>query len=104
MEKYNLSKNCRNIITQLHNNKRKLLYRENDYRDIKYLISKGLITAKELSGKRFGDLSLTEKGAIYLYENPKLKNPSIWDDKKYCINTIISVIALIVAIIALFKN
>ena len=46
---------------------------------------------------------LTDRGKAYIASNPSLKNPTIWDDKKYIINTIISVAALIVAIIALFK-
>jgi autotransporter-associated beta strand protein len=47
---------------------------------------------------------LTDIGEAYLYSNPQLKDPSIWDDKKYWINTAISLVALIVAIIALFKD
>ena len=38
-----------------------------------------------------------------MYDNPKLNNPSIWDDKKYIITTVISVVALIISIIALLK-
>ena len=46
---------------------------------------------------------LTDRGRAYIACNPTLKNPTIWDDRKYIINMIISVAALIVAIIALFK-
>ena len=46
---------------------------------------------------------LTNKGRAYIATNPSLNNPTIWDDKKYIINTIISVLALVVAIIALIK-
>lgn len=104
MEKIVLSTNCKKLLRELHTRTFKLLYPKEYYGDIKFLISEGLISAKEMSGKRFCDLKLTDKGEVYIYENPNLKNPSIWDDKKYWINTAISVIALIVAIIALFKN
>lgn len=104
MEKIALSKNCKKILFQLRDNKRQLLYKDKDFDDIKYLVLLELVTASKLMNKSFCDVCLTEKGERYLYQNPKLKNPSIWDDKKYWINTAISVLALIVAIIALFKN
>lgn len=46
---------------------------------------------------------LTELGEAYIASNPKLKNPSIWEDTKYIINTTISIVALIISIIALTK-
>lgn len=103
MERITLSKNCKLILFQLRDRKAKVLYKNGEYDDVKYLVTKGFITAKELIGKSYCDLHLTDIGLSYLYENPKLKNPSIWDDKKYLINTAISIFALIVAIIALFK-
>ena len=103
MERITLSKNCKLILFQLQGRKAKILYKNGEYDDVKYLVTKGLITAKELGKKAYCDLQLTDIGLSYLYENPKLKNPSIWDDKKYLINTAISILALIVAIIALFK-
>lgn len=102
MEKIELSNNCKDILYQLHNRTYHLLYRDEDYNDIQYLISKGLINATKMIGRRYSNLQLTEKGELYIYKNPKLENPSIWDDKKYWINTAISIIALIIAIIALF--
>ena len=104
MEKIELNDNCKAILTQLNSRNRKLLYRESDYDDIRYLVAIGLINAKELPKKSHRDLALTEQGRTYLYENPKLKNPSIWDDKKYWITTAISIVALIVSIIALLKD
>ena len=46
---------------------------------------------------------LTAMGESYIASNPKLKNPSIWEDTKYIINTTISIIALIISLIALIK-
>ena len=46
---------------------------------------------------------LTSKGVKYLLLNPDLKNPSIWDDKKYWITIGISVVALIISLIAIIK-
>ena len=50
------------------------------------------------------DFELNEFASAYLYWNPKLNNPSIWDDKKYLITTAIAVAALVISIIAIFKN
>lgn len=46
---------------------------------------------------------LTAMGEAYIASNPKLKNPSIWEDKKYIISTTISIVALIISVIALIK-
>lgn len=46
---------------------------------------------------------LTAMGEAYIASNPKLKNPSIWEETKYIINTTISIIALIISLIALIK-
>ena len=104
MEKIELNDNCKAILSQLNSRSRQLLYKEDDYDAIRYLVAIGLINAKELSGKSHRDLVLTEQGRTYLYENPKLKNPSIWDDKKYWITTAISIVALIISIIAILKD
>lgn len=104
MERIKLSKNCKEILRQLQSRTYNLLYKDDQYNDIQLLIAEGLISATKMIGKRYSNLQLTEKGELYLYLNPELKDPSIWDDKKYMINTAISIIALIVAIIALFNQ
>jgi hypothetical protein len=104
MDKIKLSKNCKKILYQLHKRKQELLYREEYYLDIKFLVSNGLIKAHEYQNHYYSDLILTDKGEIYLYENPTLNNPTIWDDKKYWITTLISIIAVIISIIALCKS
>ncbi len=101
MKKIELPSKSKQILRDLQNHTHRLLYREEYYECIKILISNGLIEASEIKDSHHAHLKLTSKGKVYLYENPTLSNPSIWDDKKYLINTIISVIALIMSLIAI---
>lgn len=100
MEKIKLNDNCKRLLKEIKNGS----YQEgieSDLEDLNFLNTKGLINAiQTLNG--YVITGLTDEGRAYLHSNPDLKNPSIWDDKKYLINTAISVIALVVAIIALF--
>mgnify|MGYP003509889585 FL=1 len=100
MEKITLNDNCKRLLKEIKSGS----YQEgieSDLEDLNFLNTKGLINAiQTLNG--YVITGLTDEGRAYLHSNPDLKNPSIWDDKKYLINTAISVIALVVAIIALF--
>jgi hypothetical protein len=100
MEKIKLNDNCKRLLKEIKSGS----YQEgieSDLEDLNFLNTKGLINAiQTLNG--YVITGLTDEGRAYLHSNPDLKNPSIWDDKKYLINTAISVIALVVAIIALF--
>ena len=100
MEKIKLNDNCKRLLKEIKSGS----YQEgieSDLEDLNFLNTKGLINAiQTLNG--YVITGLTDEGRAYLHSNPNLKNPSIWDDKKYLINTAISVIALVVAIIALF--
>jgi hypothetical protein len=100
MEKIKLNDNCKRLLKEIKNGS----YQEgldSDLEDLNLLDTMGFINAtKTFSG--YVVTGLTDEGRAYLHSNPDLKNPSIWDDKKYLINTAISVIALVVAIIALF--
>ena len=49
-------------------------------------------------------VQLTDSGIAYLHQNPKHKNPSIWQDKKYIINIAIPLFALVISTIALIKK
>ena len=105
MEKIALNDNCKAIINAIKND----TYEERnaDSEDINLLHTLGFIDVTSTKDGDFVD-GLTDKGREYLHSNPDLKNPSIWDDKKYWINTAISFAALIVSIIAilitLFKD
>ena len=97
MEKIKLTKRGKKIL---------LLLKEGKYKPEKsYFNELNLLTIEGLGqGTRglcdsFITYQLTDKGKAYLLSNPKLKNPSIFDDKKYIVTTIISIIALILSII-----
>ena len=101
MEKIKLNDNCKRLLKEIKSGSYQNII-ESDIEDLKFLKTIGLINAVAIIPEYV--VSLTDKGGAYLHSNPNLKNPSILDDKKYLINTAISVFALIVAIIALFKN
>lgn len=102
MEKIYLTDNAKNILLSLKKDEN-FMPKESDDNDIILLEQEELLHAERtMDGLAY--IELTDKGKAYMHVNPKLKNPSIWDDKKYIITTIIAVIALIVSIISLFKE
>jgi hypothetical protein len=106
MEKIKLSENQKRLLRSLYEKKYPEVVPIEDFEDFNLLEVEGLVNAahcRGMQGLSLHNPSITEKGLAYITSNPTLQNPSIWDDKKYVINTIISVIALLVAIIALCK-
>lgn len=102
MEKIYLTDNAKNILLSLQKDDN-FMPKESDDNDVILLEQEELLHAERtMDGLAY--IELTDKGIAYMHVNPKLKNPSIWDDKKYIITTIIAVIALIVSIISLFKE
>ena len=102
MEKIYLSKACKKILRAIRD-KRYNDIPHKDTADLLLLEQSGLI---DVVWCEFGYAivaNLSSKGIIYLRTNPKLSNPSIFDDKKFWINTAISLIAIIISIIALLK-
>ena len=98
MDKIKLSKDSKRILLSLYNGNYGNMVPDADLEVfVKSARTKGEGHIEMLSPR------LTDEGRAYIAANPSLHNPSIWDDKKYIINTIISVVALAVAIIALFK-
>ena len=105
MERIYLTKSQKELIRKiLSNNNIYCNVRQEDYNDLTILEEKKIVDNKGNEGGGIIYSHLTKYGESYIISNPKLKNPSIWDDKKYWINTATSVLALIVAIIALFKK
>ena len=102
MEKIYLTKNARRILLSLKKGE-VVMPQESDKNDVILLMQEDLINAAKTLNN-FANLELTDKAIAYLLVNPKLKNPSIWDDKKYIITTLIAVVALAVSIISLFKE
>lgn len=106
MNKIKLKENQKIILNALKRCEYSNSIPDEDIDDIIVLMEFNLVKAIEVSdksGRMFICPELTDKGRAYMVLNPDLKNPSIWDDKKYIINTIISVAALAVAMIALFR-
>lgn len=103
MDKINLSKAEKRILLQLAENKYPVQVPTEDWDAMNLLEVNHFVTTNKVNGGIFINPQLSNLGKAYLAANPKLKNPSIWDDKKYIVNTVISVVALAVAIIALFK-
>ena len=92
MEKIKLTKRGKKILLLLKEGKYKP--EKSDFNELNLLTIEGLGLCDS-----FITYQLTDKGKAYLLSNPKLKNPSIFDDKKYIVTTIISIIALILSII-----
>lgn len=106
MDKIKISKRGKIILSLLRNGNYPDSVPDYDYDEFIVLEVDGLVCGSKCKGgKEVAIIAprLTEDGKAYITSNPKLKNPSIWDDKKYIINTIISVIALGVSIFALLK-
>lgn len=97
MEKIKLTNRGKEILLLLKENKYKV--EESDYSELELLTFEGLGQGTKGLSDSYITYQLTDKGKAYLLSNPKLNNPSIFDDKKYIVTTIISIIALILSII-----
>lgn len=103
MDKTKLSKDEKRILLGLYAKTYPEQVPKDDCEMMNLLEVNRFVTTTKVNGGILINPQLTALGKAYISANPKLKNPSIWDDKKYIINTLISVVALAVAIIALFK-
>ena len=102
MEKIYLTDNAKRILLSLKKDEN-FMPNEDDDNDIILLEQEELLHAERtMDGLAY--VEITDKGIAYMHVNPKLNNPSIWDDKKYIITTAISAAAFVISIIALFKN
>ena len=98
MDRIQLNKREKEILRLLKAGLFSAVVEKKDELPIKKLIFEGLVVCKE---DEYGTLlvpNLTEKGELYLYDNPKLRNPSIFQDRGF----VISIIAIVISIIALF--
>ena len=98
MDKIKLTDNAKRILLALYNNE-ELNITDTDERDLIVLDQEGLVNPERTADGSFP--YITDKGTAYVYMNPKLKNPSIWDDQKYWITTGIAIAALILSLIAI---
>lgn len=104
MERIELSKKQRAIYNAIAREEYPNVCNKEDIEDIIVLREKGLVRGINVISGDIVAVRLTDQGRAYLHQNPKLKNPSVWQDKKYIINTAISLVALVVSIIALIKK
>lgn len=98
MDRIKLNKKEKEILFALKDAGYKDSFKPDYENDIIVLLEDGLITATKTLGQ-YVAIKLTQKGKAYLHCNPKLKNPSIFDDKKYVISTSIAILALILSIV-----
>ena len=101
MEKISLPQKAKELLWQL--NEDKYIPKEEDMEVLNFLEVAGFGEV-QTTADGLEDFELNEFASAYLYWNPKLKNPTIWDDKKYLITSAIAVVAIIISIIALFKD
>ena len=104
MERIVLTDNAKRLFRAIRQGEVHLEITEQDIEDANVLIQENLIVAVPDEAGGLYVPKLTDKGRAYIHQNPKLKNPSIWEDKKYWITTSISLAALIMSIIALIIN
>ena len=100
MEGIELPKSCKNILFAMRD-KRYSDIPKDDYLDLHLLEYEGLVNVK---WSEFGSAilaNLTQKGIVYMHSNPKLTNPSIWEDTKYWITTAFALVASIISIISI---
>lgn len=98
MDRIQLTKREKEILRLLNAGRFSAVVEKKDEMPVKKLIYEELVVCKE---DEYGTLlvpNLTEKGELYLYDNPELRNPSIFQDKGF----VVSIIAIILSIIALF--
>ena len=100
MEKIKLTNNAKRILLILNKNEEPVIS-DVDERDL-YLLEQEELIVLEGCKNGYPFPEITRKGLSYVQMNPKLSNPSIWDDKKYWITTGISVVALAFSIYASF--
>lgn len=102
MDKIKLSKNAKKVLLALHNGLEHCPYNMDssvfadgaDELEVYHLIQ----TMRQ-EGGGIVDARLTHKGRSYMAANPTLSNPTDW---KWIIATLLSSIAVLVSIIALF--
>ena len=100
MEKIYLSRDCKKILRAIRDKQYNDIPKS-DSKNLLLLEEKGLIEVKRNESGRAIIVTLSSNGIIYLCTNPKLCNPSIFDDKKFWINAAISSAIVIISIIAL---
>ncbi|GEM_PF-1970348 len=95
MNKIKLTERAKKILYLLKDLKYEVT--NEDSEDLNLLEIEGLGYGQKLTNGSYITFSITDKGRAYISSNPELRNPSIWDDKKYIIKTAISILAIIIS-------
>ena len=90
MNKIELTKKEKEIIFELA--KENYILSDDDTNELKHLAYLGIGKGIESEFGGYFDYELTEKAKAYISENPKLKNPSILDDKKFWLELLTNII------------
>jgi len=93
----NLSKRAKEILLQKANLNYEIAKEDNAA--LLELEDMGLMHITKLTDGTLWHCSISDKGKTYIALNPKLTNPKIWNDKKWLIGTIISIVGILVSII-----
>ncbi len=90
-QKIELTKKEKEIFLELIDNS----YRPdpNDSSELEHLEYLGLGTGLKCEFGGYLTYELTNKAKAYVFENPKLKNPSIFDDKKFWVEIVSNLIS-----------
>ena len=86
MNRIKLTRQEKKILRMMRSSKYPSVVKEKDKMPMKKLIFEGLVTCKE---NELGGLlvpNFTERGELYLYDNPKLKNPNVFQDKDFVLS------------------
>lgn len=83
--KLELSKREKEIIRLIADDIYDVNNSSSDYSVLEHLEYLGVIKGIKGEFGAYFDVELTSKSRAYLLENPKLKDPSIWEDKKFWI-------------------
>lgn len=97
MDRIRLTAREKEILQMMRASTYPSVVEEKDIMPMKKLIYEGLVTCKE---NEYGGLlvpNFTEKGELYLYDNSKLKNPNVFQDKDF----VLSLTAIVISIVAL---
>lgn len=92
-DKIELTEKEKKIFFELANDNYEL--NNNDDSELKHLEFLGLGEGIKSEFGGYFNYELTEKAKAYVFENPKLKNPSILDDKKFWIELGVNILSTI---------
>lgn len=103
MERLKLSKIEKQILKDIQNSNYPHEVKKEDYLPIRKLIYEGLIECVESEHGQLLIPGLTNKGKVYFLNNPKLKNPSVFQDKSFVLSIFASIISILSLIISIIK-